>query len=87
MLSYTINEESGTQGHAYRLEVNGRVVSTFSSEAAALATARSLAHLDRTSGHADVLVTIQRGDGSVELLEAMTGDALSHETYPAAMRR
>lgn len=87
LLSYTIIEDVLAEGRTFRLEINGRPISTFGSEAAALSTARSLAQLDRTSGHSDVLVTIERPDGTVQLLEAMVGDALSHDQYASGSRR
>ena len=76
VVQYQIIEEQPAGPERFRLALERRTIHVFSSEHAAINTARSLARLDRASG-GDVVVSIHRRDGSVNVVEAMMGDVLA----------
>ena len=72
MLEYLITEEDASPTQ-FRLSLNRRPISVFSSMQAAVNTARSLAATDRVVGQ-QVIISVRTLDGQVRVIEAsMTG--------------
>ena len=68
VLEYLITEEDASPTQ-FRLSLNRRPISTFSSEQAAVNTARSLAASDRVVGQ-QVIICVRTLDGEVRVIEA-----------------
>jgi hypothetical protein len=81
VLEYLITEEDASPTQ-YRLSLNRRSICSFSSEQAAVNTARSLAATDRAVGQ-QVIISVRTLDGQVRVLEAsMTSAPLASAKLP-----